>query len=141
MYEYETKVEWKKERLCHLSTGSGISMDFSSPPEFKGLEGLITPEDLFVAAENTCFLMTFISMSEKMRFEFVSYECEAVGYLEKTDEGYMFTRIVLRPRVVIENEDDVKKVERALEVTDKNCLIANSMKTRIIIEPEIIVGG
>ncbi len=141
MYKYENRVEWKKDRLCHLSTGSGVSMDFSSPPEFKGLEGLITPEDLFVAAENTCFLMTFISMSEKMRFEFISFECEAVGHLEKTDEGLVFTKIILKPRIEIRNEEDVKKVERALEVTDRNCLIANSMKSKIVVEPEIVVIG
>jgi organic hydroperoxide reductase OsmC/OhrA len=141
MYEYESKVQWKKDRLCQMSTGSGISMDFSSPPEFKGLRGLITPEDLFVASENTCLLMTFISMAEKMRFEFHSYKCEAVGHLEKTDDGLVFTRIILRPRIEIGSKEDVKKAERALEIADRNCLIANSMKTKIIIEPEIVISG
>jgi len=115
-------------------------MEFSSPPEFKGMEGLITPEDLFVAAENTCFLMTFISMSEKMRFEFVSYECDAVGHLEKVDGDFMFTKIILRPKIEVRDEGDVKKVERAIELTDRNCLIANSMKSEIVIEPDIRVS-
>lgn len=141
MYEYESKVEWKKDRLCRMSTGGGISMDFSSPPEFKGIEGLISPEDLFVASENTCLLMTFISVAEKMRFEFLSYECDAVGHLEKTDEGLVFTEMILRPRIVVGSEESVKKAERALEIADKNCLIANSMKTKVIVEPEIVVIG
>ena len=141
MYEYESKVEWNKDRLCRMSTGGGVSMDFSSPPEFKGIEGLITPEDLFVASENTCLLMTFISVAEKMRFEFLSYECDAVGHLEKTDDGLVFTRIILRPRIEIGSEENLKKAERALEIAHKNCLIANSMKTEIIIEPEIVLSG
>ncbi|MCK4445356.1 MAG: OsmC family protein, partial [Thermoplasmata archaeon] len=126
---------------CHMSTGGGASMDFSSPPEYKGHEGVMTPEELFVASENTCLLMTFIAIAEKMRFEFLSYECDGVGHLERTDEGPVFTRIILRPRIEIRNEEDFEKVERALELADKNCFIANSMKTEVTIEPEIVVTG
>ncbi len=141
MYEFDNKVVWKKDRLCNLSTARGVSMDFSSPPEFKGVEGVMTPEDLFVASENTCLLMTFIAIAEKMRFEFLSYECDAVGHLEKTDEGLVFTSIILRPRIEIKNKEYMEKVERALEIADKNCFIARSMKTKVAVEPEIIVTG
>jgi organic hydroperoxide reductase OsmC/OhrA len=116
-------------------------MGFSSPPEFKGVKELINPEELFVASENTCLLMTFISYAEKMRVEFLSYECDAVGYLEQGEKGFAFTRILLRPRIVVRNEEDRKKIERALELAESNCLIANSMKSKIEIEPEITVSG
>ncbi len=139
MYEYDNKVEWKKDRLCSLRTADGVSMDFSSPPEFKGVKGVMTPEQLFVASENTCLLMTFIAIAEKMRFEFLSYECDATGHLEKTDEGLVFTRIVLRPRIEIGSEEYVEKAERALEIADKNCFIARSMKTKVTVKSEIIV--
>lgn len=139
MYEYDNKVEWKKDRLCNLKTGEGVSMDFSSPPEFKGVEGVMTPEQLFVASENTCLLMTFIAIAEKMRFEFLSYECDATGHLEKTDKGLLFTKIVLRPRIQVGSEENAEKAERALEISDRNCFIARSMKTKVTVEPEIIV--
>ena len=137
MYEYHTRVKWKKDRLCALETGKGLSTDFSSPPEFKGIGGLLTPECLFVASQNTCFLMTFISMAERMRLEFLSYECEAFGYLEKTQSGFAFTRIVLRPRIEVKDNRDAERARKAIELADSNCLIANSIKSEIQIEPDI----
>ncbi|UCD92535.1 MAG: OsmC family protein [Methanobacteriota archaeon] len=140
MYEYNTKVAWKKNRICSLETESGNAMDFSSPPEFKGVEGYITPEELFVAAENTCFLMTFIAYAEKMRIEYLSYDCDAVGYLEEGEKVLSFTRIVLTPKIVVKSEEDVRKTERALELLHSRCFIANSIKSEVEVKPEIVIA-
>lgn len=126
--------------MCTLETESGKNMDFSSPPEFKGVEGHITPEELFVAAENTCLLMTFIAYAEKMRLEFLSYDCDAVGHLDQGEKGLVFTKIVLKPRIVVGIEEDVKKTERALELSHSRCFIANSIKSKVEIEPEIVIS-
>ena len=141
MYEYEATVRWKNDRICTLITGSGNTMKLSSPPEFKGVKGYITPEELFVATENACILMTFIAYAEKMRVEFLSYECEAVGYLEREEKGFLFTRISLRPRVVIKRVEDYKKIERALELAESRCLITNSITSKVEMEPEIVVSS
>ncbi|TET91077.1 MAG: OsmC family peroxiredoxin [Methanomassiliicoccales archaeon] len=140
MHEYRTKVVWKNDRIGTLETGSGNVMEFSSPPEFKGVEGRIVPEELFVASENTCILLTFIAYAEKMRVEFLSYDCDAVGYLEQGETGLVITRIVLRPKIVVKSEEDVRKTERALELSLSRCFIANSIKSRVEVEPEIVVS-
>lgn len=131
---------WKNDRIGTLETGSGNVMEFSSPPEFKGVEGRIAPEELLVASENTCFLLTFIAYAEKMRVEFLSYDCDAVGYLEQGETGLVITRIVLRPKIVVKSEEDVRKTERALELSLSRCFIANSIKSRVEVEPEIVVS-
>lgn len=140
MHEFKTKVVWKNDRMGTLETGSGNTMEFSSPPEFKGVEGRITPEELFVAAENTCLLMTFIAYAEKMRVDFLSYDCDAVGHLEQGEASLVFARIILKPKIVVRSEEDVKKTERALELSHSKCFVSNSIKSKVEIEPEIVIA-
>jgi uncharacterized OsmC-like protein len=92
-----------------------------------------------VAAVNTCIHMMFLWVAEKLKIDLVAYECEAEGfkkvYLDKTEE---FTHVVLRPKITVRGGDG-SKVRRALEITQKYSLIAASIKSDVIIEPEIIV--
>ena len=140
MEEYSTELEWEGDRIGTLTSGSGIPIKFSSPSKYKGVDNRASPEELLIAAENTCYLLTFVAMAEKMRFEFLSYSCKAVGVLEKTDEGTAVTMITLRPKIVVKNEEIAEKTEKALEISMRHCFIGNSIKSEIVLEPEIIVS-
>ena len=136
---YKTWVKRTGKRKGHLVCGNGPEMEFGAPPDAHGRHGWFTPEDAFVAAVNTCIHMMFLWVAEKLKIDLVAYECEAEGfkkvYLDKTEE---FTHVVLRPKITVRN-DDGTKVRRALEITRKYSLIAASIKSNLIIEPEIIV--
>jgi peroxiredoxin-like protein len=140
MEEYSTELEWEGDRIGTLTTGSGIAIKFSSPSKYKGVDNRASPEELLIAAESACYLLTFAAMAEKMRFEFLSYTCEAVGVLEKTDKGSAVTRITLRPKIEVENEEIAEKTEKALEISMRHCFIGNSIRSEILMEPEIIVS-
>jgi peroxiredoxin-like protein len=140
MHTYRTTVKWKEGLIGDLKTESGSRMDFSSPPEFRGPGGLITPEELFVAAENTCYMLTFLAFVDKMRIELVSYDCEAAGHLEKVDKGQIISKIELRPKIVVKSEGDAKRTQKAIELSKKYCFIERSIRTEVEIEPEIVVS-
>lgn len=140
LYEFKTTVRWERDRVCTLRTGSGRTVEFSSPPEFKGVSGLVTPEELFVASENACFLMTLIFYTEKIRVRLLSYNCEAVGYLEQGERSLFFSKIVLRPKISVRSEEDLTKVKKALELAKRRCFVGNSIKSKIVVEPEISVS-
>ncbi|MCK5291915.1 MAG: OsmC family protein [Thermoplasmata archaeon] len=140
MEEYRTELEWEGDRIGTLTTGSGIPIKFSSPSKYKGVDNRASPEELLIAAESACYLLTFAALAEKMRFEFLSYSCGAVGVLEKTDEGTAVTKITLRPKIVVKSEEDAEKTEKALEISMRHCFIGNSIKSEIVLEPEIIVS-
>lgn len=140
MLIYETNVKWKGGREGVLETGGDNSMEFSSPPEYGGTEGLITPEQLFVASENACYLMTYIAFVEKMRIDLVSFECEAIGYLEKAEKGSVFTKMELKPRIVLKSEEDLEKARKAAELVEKYCFVQNSIRTKVEVNPEITVA-
>jgi organic hydroperoxide reductase OsmC/OhrA len=146
---YHTTVLWKGEHWGHIRMGNGPEMDFSAPPDAHGHAGVLTPEDAFVAAVNTCVMMMFIWATERFKLDLVSYECVAEGTKRiELDRTELFTKVALDPRIVVraaaaQSEETRRRVQRALDSAVKYSLVANSIKSEIVVEPqiEIIVGA
>jgi len=142
---YQTSVVWKGDHWGHIEMGNGPEMDFSAPPDAQGHPGVLTPEDAFVAAVNTCIMMMFLWSCERLKLELVSYECKAEGIKKiELDHTEYFSQIRLFPRIrVMENHEVGLKIEnrihRALKSAQKYSLVANSIKSEVIIEPTIEV--
>ena len=140
---YNTTVSWKGEHWGHIVMGNGPEMDFSAPPDAHGHAGVLTPEDAFVAAVNTCVMMMFIWAAERFKLDLVSYECRAEGTkLIELDRTEIFTQLRMQPLIRIRaSEADRAGVEkrtlRALQSAQKYSLVANSIKSEVILEPEI----
>ena len=139
-HEYIVTVDWKHGRVGDLSVEGKPKIEISTPPEFDGPEGIISPEDLFVASATTCLLTTFLTFAKKMRFDFKSFSCDGHGKLERVDKGFQFTKMLLKAKVEVESEDLKPKAERALELAGKYCLVTNSMKCPTEHENEVVVG-
>ncbi len=136
-HTYHTTVTWKGEHWGHLVCGNGPQMDFSAPPDAHGHAGVLTPEDAFVAAANTCVMMMFLWACERFKIPLISYECPAEGTkVIELDRTELFTRIVLRPKIHVRVGDEAR-VRRALQSAQKYSLVANSVKSEIAIEPTI----
>lgn len=142
---FETLVSWTGGHKGRLKLGNGPEMDFSAPPASHGEAGVLTPEDAFVGAVNTCVMLMFIWAAERFRLDLVSYECRAEGMKTiEFDRTETFTKVVLRPRVVVRAGSDAveaveKRVRRALESAQKFSLVANSVKSEVIVEPDIVI--
>jgi len=139
MHEYQVKVDWTHDRVGKLTVEGKPTIQVSAPPEFDGPEGIISPEDFFVAAATSCFMTTFITFSKKMRFEFKSFSCNGHGTLERVEKGFQFTKLLLKTKVEVESEELVPKAERALELAGKYCLVSNSMKCTTEHENVVVV--
>jgi organic hydroperoxide reductase OsmC/OhrA len=140
---YQTTVHWKGEHRGRIRMGNGPEMDFSAPPDAHGHAGVLTPEDAFVAAVNTCVMMMFIWAAERFKLDLVSYECVAEGTKRiELDRTELFTKVALGPRIVAraspaQSEATRKRVQRALESALKYSLVANSVKSEIVVAPEV----
>ena len=139
IHEYRVKIDWKKERIGDLVIEGKPQVQVASPPEFEGPEGIISPEDLFVASAASCFMTTFIAFTKKMHFEYKAFTCEGIGTLERVEKGFQFTKILLKTLVTVESEELKTKAERALELSAKYCLVSNSMKCPTMHEDNVIV--
>jgi peroxiredoxin-like protein len=137
-YSYATEIEWTGERRGDLSAPHLPDLEVDAPPEFKGHEGVWTPEHLFVAAVNSCFMTTFLAIAENSKLEFVSFSADAKGKLEKLEgQGFIMTEVLLRPKLLISHARDVERAGRILEKAEKHCLISNSIKTETRLEPKV----
>ena len=142
---YHTTVTWKGEHWGHMVMGNGPEMDFSAPPDAQGHAGAFTPEDAFVGAANSCFMLMFIWAAERFKLDLQHYECRAEGTkLIELDRTEIFTHLHFWPVIRVgANGDDPGKVEkrtrRALQSAQKYSLVANSVKSEIIIEPKFEV--
>ena len=140
---YHTTVTWKGEHWGHLVMGNGPEMDFSAPPDAEGHAGVFTPEDAFIAAANTCVMLMFIWATERFKLNLLTYECRVEGTkLIELDRTEIFTHLRFWPVIRIgSNGEDPKMVEarakRALNSAQKYSLVANSVKSEIILEPVI----
>lgn len=142
---YNTTVSWKGEHWGHIVLGNGPEMDFSAPPDAQGHAGVLTPEDAFVAAANTCIMMMFIWAAERFKLNLLSFECRAEGTkLIELDRTETFTHLRFWPIIRIAAGDESRAVvesrtRRALQSAQKYSLVANSVKSEIIIEPKITI--
>lgn len=142
---YHTTVTWKGAHRGHVVMGNGPEMPFSAPPDVQGHAGVLTPEDAFVAAINSCVMLMFIWAVERFRLDLLAYECRAEGTkLVTLDRTEIFTNVTLWPliRVATNGGDPATvraRVEKALRSAQKYSLVANSVKAAVVIRPTIEV--
>ena len=142
---YWTRVTWKGEHCGHIVMGNGPDMDFSAPPDAQGHAGVLTPEDAFVAAVNTCIMMMFLWSCERLKINLLTYECQAEGTkVIELDHTEIFTQIRLVPQIRVKADDETSasvkdRIQRALKSAQKYSLVANSIRSEVIIEPTIMI--
>ena len=139
MVSYKTVTEWKGSHIGEVRLSNGLVLPFSAPPSSHGLGGVLTPEDAFVAALNTCYMLMFIWSVERLKIDLVSYTCVAEGHVEEfLDRTSTFDKVTLRPRIVVRGCDE-ERVRRALELATKYSLVWQSIKANVTLEPDIVI--
>jgi peroxiredoxin-like protein len=135
---YNVEVNWQTDRKGLLTSSElDTSIEVVTPPQFpKGIPKIWSPEHLFVAAVNSCLMTTFLSIAENSKLEFESFISKAIGKLEIVEGKYIVSEITLLP-VVVTGEQQKEKAERVLQKSETNCLISNSVKSKIIFKPSV----
>lgn len=139
MASYKNKVEWRGDHLGYTWCQNGTEMEFSAPPDLYGHSNMLTPEDAFVAAGNTCYHMMVIWAMKRFKVDLVSFECEAVGEVEEyIDKTSWFKTLTIYPKLVVKGKP-AEVVRRALDLALKYSTICQSFKSEVLVEPTIIV--
>ena len=136
---YNVDISWKNDRKGEMSSPELLqSVEIATPPQFpKGMEGIWSPEHLFTAAVSSCLMTTFLAIAENSKLEFENFECKSKGKLEQVEGKFLMTEVILEPVVTIKNESDREKAEKVLQKSEANCLISNSVKSKITMIPQI----
>ena len=144
---YNVNVTWNKDRqglMCspelRLNGTEDSCIQVATPPQFpKGIPGIWSPEHLFTAAVSSCFMTTFLAIAENSKLNFKSFQCNASGKLDQIDGKLQMTEVIVEPVLVIVDEEDRERAMRVLVKTESACLITNSIKARVTMEPVINV--
>ncbi len=139
-WRYANTVTWKKKKEANLTAEGKPDLELATPPDFGGPEGIWSPEDLLVAAVNSCILTTFLYHQAKAGIELVGYRSAAEGTLVYTGKALQFTDVVVRPEVLVVAEDDARKAAAALKRSEETCLISNALNCAVRVEPSIQVA-
>jgi organic hydroperoxide reductase OsmC/OhrA len=136
-FVYKNHSKWIGGHKGHIKMENGVELDFSAPPALHGHPDVLTPEDAFMAAINTCYFMMFIWATERFKIDLVSFQCEASGKVtEFMDRTSIFKEVVLKLKIVARNTT-AEKINNVIKSARKYSLIAESIKAEIKIEPEI----
>lgn len=113
-------------------------LEVSTPPEFSGPKGFLSPGALFIASACTCYMTAFFSVAEGARLNYEDLTCRADGTVEELEgKGFRFTEINLYPELIIGDDEEEKLAERVLEMSEKNCLVTNSIACKVTVNPTI----
>ncbi len=120
-------------------------LDLSSDPAFGGDPTRLNPEQLLVAAASSCQLLSFLAVAARARLDVVAYADDAVGTMPADDLPMRITRIDLRPTVTLADTDRARPTAERLahltEVAHRECFIANSLRTDVVVSPTFAWSG
>lgn len=139
-WRFGVTVQWENGHRGTLTTGGKPPLPVAPPPEFRGPEGVWSPEDLLVASVNSCVMTTFLYYVSREHITLSKYESDAEGTVVFEEGSLRFQKIVVRPKVQVASEEDRRKAASALEEAERKCLVSNSLRAKVEIQPQIDVS-
>jgi len=136
---FPVKLVWTGGKSGNLTVEGKVTIKTGVPSGGPDEAMFHSPEDLFVASATMCYMNGFVEFTRKMRIEFKSFECDAVGTLEKVDRSFEITKIEMKAKVAFGSEDIRNKIDRALELAAKYCFVGNSMKCPISHQTDVVL--
>ena len=141
-HTYDVDLNWDEGRQGTLSSDKlNVKIEVATPPEFPGgVEGIWSPEHLFIASVSSCFMTTFTAIAEYSKLKYEELSVPATGTMSNESGKFAMTEIILHPKLVIIDEDQKDKALRILQKAEEACLITRSIKTEVKLEPEVLVA-
>ncbi len=138
---YNVNLAWTEGRKGNMTSPELYNdLEVATPPQFpKGEAGIWSPEHLFTAAVNSCFMTTFLAIAENSRLEFTHFSCEAKGKLEQVNGKFVMSEILLMPTLSLQNEADRERASRILHKAEAACLISNSITSKVTLQETVEV--
>ena len=123
-----------------MFSGPG-QMEIGAAAEFGGSGQTLNPEEMFVAAINSCLMNTFFYFTRKFKIEILSYNSQALGQLEKQSDGFRFTNVEVRAKIQLPEAKFADKIHEAGGLAEKYCLVSRSVACPVHYELEVKATG
>jgi organic hydroperoxide reductase OsmC/OhrA len=146
------KIEWARHdelftdnrysRAHRWTFDGGAEVVASSSPQIVPLPmsdaAAVDPEEAFVAALSSCHMLWFLSLAAKMGLRVNRYVDLAEGRMDRNEAGKLvMLEVCLRPKVEWDGDQpDTATVAAIHHAAHDECFIANSVRTKVTIEPK-----
>ena len=149
MSEHRATIEWERgpaefrytsyPRDHTWSFDGGMRIDASAAPGYLGNADFVDPEEAYVASLSSCHMLTFLAIAAREGLVVDRYRDPAVGYMERNAAGRLaVVRVVLHPEVSVGSPAPAPDaLERIHEAAHRECFIANSVRTTVIVEGSV----
>lgn len=141
MSQYSIKVSWDNTSASEnyrwsLDDGTAIVGDGAgtNPGRF------IDPEEAFVGSLASCHMLSFLAAAAKAGFQVANYVDDAHAVLGTNENARIAVMsVLLQPTVTFtgDRKPTLDELRALHEKANRDCFIANSVKTRITVEPRI----
>jgi organic hydroperoxide reductase OsmC/OhrA len=148
-HEYEVRCQWSGSTFVgyegyerdHVASAPPATqqLELSSDPAFRGNANLLNPEQLVVLAAASCQLLSFLAVAARARIDVIHYEDEAIGVMPEKDLPMRLTSISLRPTIRVAAGTSVDQVKHLVEIAHRECYVANSLRSEIVVTPTVII--
>ncbi|MEO8098891.1 MAG: OsmC family protein [Acidobacteriota bacterium] len=111
--------------------GKAARIEGSSDPAFRGDPQRFNPEELLVAALSSCHMLAFLHLCADAKIVVVEYRDAAIGAMLQHGTTGEFTRVTLRPHVVITDPARLAELEMLHHQAHEQCFIARSVNFEV----------
>jgi organic hydroperoxide reductase OsmC/OhrA len=131
-HRFPVDVRWLEGKVTVATVPGKEPLEVATPPEFNGgVEGVWSPEDLFVGAVATCFTVTFVSATRRRNVPLHALEVSSFGEVGRRSDGaYGFVAVHLAVELETDAGWEAEARAAALEA-ERTCLVAVSLDTPV----------
>ncbi|MBN2455271.1 MAG: OsmC family protein [Sedimentisphaerales bacterium] len=126
-YLFRNTVFKEGDELAKTIFSGPGELEVGPAPEFEGSPETLNPEEMFVAAINGCIMTTFFYFVRKSDVKILSYHSNAEGQVEKGKDGFRFTNVQVRAKVMLSDHVFAEKVREFGNLAEKYCLVSHSL--------------
>lgn len=139
MHIYEVALQWDSISQCGIiRSGNRMPVLFAAPIEFNGTDTVWSPEHLLVASISSCYLTTFNYFANLLKVELADVRVRGAVEIEKiSGGGFWAKRFRIFPEIRFSNAQDPHVVDNLLSKAKRYCIVSNSVKGEVIVEPQI----
>ena len=151
MHRYHTRLTWTGNLGTGTSTyraysrnhelnaeGKAAPIAGSSDPTFRGDRTRYNPEELLLGALSSCHMLAMLHLCADAGIVVTEYADEAEGEMRENPDGSgEFTRVMLRPRMVITDASRIADAMALHHRAHQLCFIARSVNLPVEHEPEV----
>jgi len=140
-HRYSVSATMRGAEPIRLASPGLPELETAPPAEFDGPGDRWSPETLLVGAVVDCFLLTFRAVARASKYEWTDLRAEAEGVLDRVEGQVRFAEIRLRATLAAPAGADAALGERLLAKAEKACLISNSLRCPVRLEPTVRIGA